>query len=36
LARTKHFGLDPSRPEQWHRSIWVHGHDRLPLVVQPL
>ena len=35
LARTRQFVLDPGEPEQWHPSIWVHGHDRLPLVVQP-
>jgi cytochrome P450 len=35
LARTKEFVLDPNQPEQWHRSVWVHGHDRLPLLVDP-
>jgi cytochrome P450 family 144 len=35
LARTSQFTLDAARPEQWHRSIWVHGHDHLPLVVEP-
>ena len=36
LARTERFVLDTDRPEQWHPSIWVHGHDRLPLVLVPL
>jgi cytochrome P450 len=35
LARTKQFVLDPDEPEQWHRSIWIHGHDRLCLLVEP-
>jgi len=35
LARTKQFVLDPDHPEEWHRSIWVHGHDRLSLLVEP-
>jgi|SRR5579862_4034427 len=35
LARTEQFALDPSALEQWHPSIWVHGHDHLPLVVEP-
>jgi len=35
LARTRSFALDPSQPERWAESLWVHRHDALPLVVEP-
>ena len=34
LRGTRAFALDPNRPERWADSIWIHGHDHLPLVVE--
>jgi len=34
LERTKAFALDPDRPQRWTESIWIHGHERLPLIVE--
>jgi hypothetical protein len=33
LERTSTFALDPDRPQRWADSIWIHGHEQLPLVV---
>ena len=36
LARTRSFALDARQDPQWSRSIWIHRHESLPLVVEPL
>ena len=33
LAATKLFTLDPADPPRWTDSLWIHRHDRLPIVI---
>jgi cytochrome P450 len=33
LSRTKTFALDLADPPRWTDSLWIHRHDRLPIVI---
>ena len=33
LSRTKTFALDHADPPRWTDSLWLHRHDRLPIVI---